>query len=499
MEATAPATTAEQTLLASRITYARRTFGDYVVAFRGRLLDWRFWVVQAMVAAVTFVHAALETLEASFGHDVGAVYFVPASLYFLPVVYASLNFGREGAIPTAVWSALLAVPNIVLWHHGLERVGEGFQMVMMIALATVIAGRVDKEIVARHHAEEEERARRVSEMKYRRLFDSAGEAILLIDADGMVEEANEAAAALFGRGLGEIRGIGLGKLVGTAGSEAVLAAAAEPDEPIDVMLQGPDGAEAWFQPVCSLLDADAGEGMVLALLRDVTERRGFQSYAREIVRAQEEERQRIAHELHDVSLQSIVLLCRKLDAVEESLAEMPEPLRAATAEARTRAEAIGDELRRFSRDLRPTVLDDLGLGPAIRHVVNEMSERSPTRGRLIVSGTPLRLTPSTELSVFRIAQEALRNVERHAQAQRVTVRLAYESDRLRLTISDNGRGFQVPPQASHLATSGRLGVLGMRERARLVGGTCEIASWPGKGTRIEVSVPCCEAEGEAGV
>lgn len=87
----------------------------------------------------------------------------------------------------------------------------------------------------------------------------------------------------------------------------------------------------------------------------------------------------------------------------------------------------------------------------------------------------------------------------HAQAQRVTVRLAYESDRLRLTISDNGRGFQVPPQASHLATSGRLGVLGMRERARLVGGTCEIASWPGKGTRIEVSVPCCEAEGEAGV
>lgn len=225
------------------------------------------------------------------------------------------------------------------------------------------------------------------------------------------------------------------------------------------------------------------------LLRDVTEQRGFQNYAQEIVRAQEEERQRIAHELHDVSLQSAVLICRRLDAAAEAAESgPPEQLQSVLAEARSMAESLGDELRRFSRDLRPLILEDLGLVPALRQLVNELGERCLVHCQLTVSGTARRLDAGAELTLFRVAQEALRNVERHSGASRATVRLTHGPDGATLTVSDNGTGFEVP-NLTILVSARRLGLLGMQERARLVGGHCEVRSVAGSGTRVTVWVP----------
>src|SRR5439155_3788908 len=112
-----------------------------------------FWATQLMVVGVTATHVTVEALELLTGYRLGAIYFVPVSLYFFPVVYASLNFGRGGAVPTAIWSTLLALPNIFIGHEGLERAGEAFQMVTMITLAIIVAGRVDREITARRRAE----------------------------------------------------------------------------------------------------------------------------------------------------------------------------------------------------------------------------------------------------------------------------------------------------------------------------------------------------------
>ncbi len=463
----------------------------WVNSFRQRLGDWRFWVIQAMVMGVTIGHALGEIFEEDIlGQDLGAVYFIPASLYFVPVIYASLNFGRAGAIPTAIWSALLAVPNVFIWHQGMERAGEAFQMSVMILLATVIAGRVDKEIAARREAETEERARRVSEMKFHTLFDSAAEPIVVLDGNGIVQEVNAAAAELFGQSEMALAGKPLTQVLGSEGAQAIQAAAHGSDAGnAELRIKTATGAEIWVEPLCAHLPDVEGPPLVQVMLRDVTEKRGLQSYAREIIRAQEEERARIARELHDVGLQSVILFCRQLDTAGEVAGpDLPEPVQAALGEARRTAEGIADELRRFSRDLRPVVLEDLGLVPAVRRLVSETSTLASVRGRFVVTGDPRRLPADAELSIFRIVQEALRNVGRHSTASHVTVRLWYQADAVRVIVRDDGQGFKIPVYTA-LASGGKLGLLGMRERARLVGGTCDILSSPGKGTRVEVSIP----------
>jgi signal transduction histidine kinase len=270
----------------------------------------------------------------------------------------------------------------------------------------------------------------------------------------------------------------------------------------EFLLKGPDG-DVWLEPLCTRLSA-SDDGLVLALFRDITSRRGFQSYAREIVRAQEDERQRIARDLHDISLQSIVLLCRRLDAVEEAAGGLDsDNMSGALTSARELAEEIGAELRRFSRDLRPSVLDDLGLVPAIRSLLAELTSRSGIRTRFVTSGSRIRLPENCEVTIFRITQESLRNVEKHSGATRVEVKLTLDRDSVKLSVIDNGHGFELPQSMPNLATGGRLGLLGIRERATLAGGTCAISSRPGQGTRVTARLPSAcpstSVSGEAAV
>lgn len=457
--------------------------------FRARLRDRRFWIVQAMVLGVSGGHVVSELLEVLDGPHLEAVYFVPASLYFFPILYASLNFGREGAIPTAVWSAVLAIPNILVWHDGMERVGETAQLAMMIVLATIVAWRVDKEVAAREQAEALERARGLSELKYRGLFDGAAEPILVVDERGVIEEANAAAASLLGKTTTTIRGNTTLDLLGPAAAGVLAAALTSPRERSELHLPRPDGSDVWLEPLCTVVPGPSGDLLAQVLLKDVTERRGFQHYAREVTRAQEAERQRIAQELHDVSVQSAVMICRRLDEAAEAVEEgTPQDITRAIADARHTAETMADELRRFSRDLRPLILDDLGLLPALKRLLLELEERSHLVASVNVSGPVRRLNPAIELTMFRIGQEALRNIESHAEATRASVDIEFGAANVTLAVADNGCGFVVPRLAS-LISGGRLGLLGMQERAQLVGGVCEIRSSPGSGTQVIVIVP----------
>lgn len=469
------------------------TLQDWRRLFRARLGDRRFWFVQGMVCVVTAGHAAVELFEHASGAPLDAVYFVPASLYFFPVLYASLNFGREGAVPTALWSAFLAIPNIVIWHQGLEMVGETFQMTMMIFLAALVAWRVDKEVDARQRAQTMEQARTLSEVKYRALFDSAAEPILVLAGDGVILESNAAAAALLGGTADSLRGSTAAQVMGQAAAEALTVAMTDPEHTTDLRVTGPDGSDSWFEPLCTAVTSATGEVLVQVLFQDITERRGFQHYARAITRAQEDERLRIAQELHDVSVQSAILICRRLDAATEAAEQgsLPDVTRTIT-EARHTAETMADELRRFSRDLRPLILDDLGLVPALKRLLLELRERSSVDVRFDVTGTVRRLDPSVELVLFRIGQEALRNMENHAAASRASLRITFATSNVRLTVTDNGLGFTVP-RLTNLVSAGRLGLLGMQERAQLVSGRCEIRSTPGAGTRVVVEVPTANA------
>ncbi|MBA7715522.1 Signal transduction histidine-protein kinase/phosphatase DegS [subsurface metagenome] len=145
-------------------------------------------------------------------------------------------------------------------------------------------------------------------------------------------------------------------------------------------------------------------------------------------------------------------------------------------------------LRRFSHELRPGVIDHTGLVPALEILTEELSKEESVNSRLEIMGSERRLTPETELTLFRIAQEALHNVRRHSGATKAAIRLKFTRRKARLTVSDNGRGFEVPDVLSDFATESKLGLIGMQERARLLNSKFLIKSQVGRGTTIMVEV-----------
>lgn len=200
--------------------------------------------------------------------------------------------------------------------------------------------------------------------------------------------------------------------------------------------------------------------------------------------AQEEERRRISRELHDETAQLLVATRRKLLRLEKTLAEQL-PTAAATAGALAgELSDIASGVRRFARHLRPSVLDDLGLLPALEWLCTE----ARTVTRLEVSGDEIRLSPAQEVTLFRLVGEALANVDKHAAANSAAVRVRFGAEAVETTISDDGQGFD-PAAAAALAAQGHLGLLGLRERAQLAGGDLTLTSALGKGTEVVIRLP----------
>lgn len=208
---------------------------------------------------------------------------------------------------------------------------------------------------------------------------------------------------------------------------------------------------------------------------------------RKVISAQEDERRRLARELHDETSQTISALAMKL---ETALAAWPEaPSRDRLVEAKGLTVRTLEELHRLIFDLRPSVLDDLGLLSAIRWYAERHLGSRGIAVRCEFSGTEARLTPELETALFRVAQEAITNIAKHSGADTVLIQILEREDDIAIEIEDDGQGFDpssLPPPA---ARERGLGLLGMRERVELFGGTIEIDSAPGRGTRIAVVAP----------
>jgi two-component system sensor histidine kinase DegS len=138
---------------------------------------------------------------------------------------------------------------------------------------------------------------------------------------------------------------------------------------------------------------------------------------------------------------------------------------------------------------RPSILDDLGLVPALEWLLDDLEKQHDIKTSISISGNRRRLAPEKELIVFRVAQEALSNVRRHSTASTVEMSIDIDETALTLIVNDNGQGFDMPQRVGDLIHSGRLGIVGMRERARLVDGTLIVQSEPGKGTTVTLRVP----------
>jgi signal transduction histidine kinase len=212
-------------------------------------------------------------------------------------------------------------------------------------------------------------------------------------------------------------------------------------------------------------------------------------YVRQITKAEEDERKRIARELHDDTAQALIDLSRRLDNLATSREQLSETVVRRLEGFQELIDSILRGIRRFSRDLRPSVLDDLGLLPALEWLTANLMDEEGIKTELKVHGDRRRLPPEAELALFRIVQEALSNVRRHSQASRVVTVVEFGEGGVRITVDDNGQGFELPGRTGDLATTGRLGLIGMHERARLLDGTLTVRSEPGGGTIVTVDVP----------
>jgi two-component system sensor histidine kinase UhpB len=208
-----------------------------------------------------------------------------------------------------------------------------------------------------------------------------------------------------------------------------------------------------------------------------------------IINAQEEERVRIARGLHDETSQAISMLIIHLEQIENSIPEAYPALVQRTAKAYKLATKLLDDLRKIIWDLRPSILDDLGLVPAIRWYARDNLSSAGTEVDFDLPAETMRLPAHLETMFFRITQEAVSNILRHAHASSVTISFRQENETLSLDIKDDGRGFLVNQIASEAASRKRLGLVGIKERVSLVGGEVQVESTPGLGTRLYIRVP----------
>ncbi|MDX1435306.1 MAG: sensor histidine kinase, partial [Anaerolineales bacterium] len=214
---------------------------------------------------------------------------------------------------------------------------------------------------------------------------------------------------------------------------------------------------------------------------------------RRVVAAQEAERQRIARELHDETGQSLTAIGLGLRGVRQSYSNDPEKASLNLRNLEGMAVSSLQELQRLIADLRPSHLDELGLPAALRWYAGELHARTELEVEVEISGAPRPITGAAKTALFRVAQEALTNVVKHAQATCVLVRLEFQDDSISLAVKDDGRGFQY--QSSLDSNYTAWGLLGMRERASLLGGSFSVDTYPGAGTTVLVSLPYQE-EGE---
>jgi signal transduction histidine kinase len=220
---------------------------------------------------------------------------------------------------------------------------------------------------------------------------------------------------------------------------------------------------------------------------------GMRDYIAAVTTAQEQERKRLARELHDETVQTLIALGHRIELVQKALDKDPEQARRRLAELSRLAADAQQEVRRFSRALRPLYLEDLGFVPALEMLAQETEREHGLSVSVELEGPIRRLAPDLELTAYRIAQEGMSNVVRHAQAHTARLTILFFTNELILRIQDDGKGFNPPVNPAELAHEGHFGLMGLHERALLFGGRLEVHSKPGQGTMLEVCLPLPDA------
>ncbi len=436
--------------------------------------EGRFWIIQAMVLFIAGVHLLADWHVST---EIGTFPTgLPVALLILPVGYAALRYGLTGSAATAIWATLAWLPDLLL-PHDQGHVGSDLVNLALVDFVAFFFGQhIEAERLAHARAESATAERLAAEARYRQLFETNRSAILVLDEHGRVSDANPAARALLGEGV-------LGR-----SSRELFDGDATLEEQAGRVLHLREGRDYRLGLVS--LPAGTGNPSTQVIFEDVTEERSegrrATRYAELVVQAEEDQRRRLSRELHDEPLQLFLHLARRLEGIG-GIPGLPGTVVGSLGEARSQALGAATRLRTLARDLRPPALDELGLAAALSGLLSDVEDEAVIDATFKVTGPETRLAPEIELGVFRIIQEAVRNTLRHAEASRLLVTVGFQTDELALSVSDDGRGF-VPDGLGEQA-SGHLGLLGMHERMRLLGGRLEVRSAPGKGTVVQATVP----------
>ncbi len=336
-----------------------------------------------------------------------------------------------------------------------------------------------------------------AEQAYRVLIESMNEGALMLTADKTILYANQCFARMVKCPLEQVIGSSLRRFLSTEDGATLLLLlkrTASAGTKIQVLLQVSDGSLMPGHLSIRPLARNGFEGATFGIVvTDMTEARRSEKLLRaltnRVVQAQETERGHLAHELHDTVTQMLCAVHVHSQALSKIL---PARNRLAKREAKKLNQLIQravEEVERISRNLRPSVLDHLGLVAGLHDTSTAFANRTGVAVKMVCVKLIVRLPADTELALFRILQETLHNVEKHAGARHVTVRLTKPGDFVQLTIHDDGIGFDPDRHPVTGKGKGGFGLLGMRERAAYVGGILKIKSIRRAGTEIEIRIP----------
>ena len=344
-----------------------------------------------------------------------------------------------------------------------------------------------------------------AEHAYRVLIEAMHEGALTLTADKTILYANQSFARMVKCPLEQVTGGSLRRFLSPADRVTLgllLNRAGRTGTKIQVQLEAGDGSQVPAQiSIRRLAKSGFKQAPFALVVTDMSEARRtegqLRALAQRIVQVQETERGRVALELHDHITQLLVAVLFRSQALADSLTARDGAAKKEAVKLREMIREAVAEVERISHNLRPSMLDQLGLADVLRASSTDFFERTGVPVKLAGLALANRLPTDFELALYRIFQETLKNVEQHACARHVTVALADRGGFVELNIKDDGIGFDAEHHAARRRGRGILGLVGMRERAAAVGGTLTVKSGPRAGTEIEVRIPLPPGEAAA--
>jgi PAS domain S-box-containing protein len=483
---------------------------SYLREYRGRIPGLRtphLWIIIILFVVITLSHFTQFLTQISLLGELSLPTALGLSrhslerfLYLLLVLYAGWTLGVIGGAALWLASAVAMLLRTFL-------ISPSFRDALLESLACLVIGALAITLTEAYYQNKRRQERLEMVMKdlqssrrnYEELFTNGSDAIWIHDMDGYITLANEAWGKLTGYSVSELIGKNIREFLNPEALtlarqvKAKLLIGEAMEHRYEQRSIRKDGSEAIMQLATRVIISDGKPQAFQNMARDITEERklrdNLQFYLRQVLQAQEEERKRLARELHDDTSQQILLLTHGVDNLASKADDyLPQELRNDLDELYELSRQTYQGIKRYAQALRPGILDDLGLVPALKWLAQEI--RGPAGIEVQVkTGTIPSLPPETQLVLFRIIQEALNNVQRHSGASKASITVECQEAEVKVTIRDNGKGFPVPRQLSDFASQGKLGLVGMAERAQLLAGELEVISQIGKGTKIIVKAP----------